>query len=103
MCEDFGGKTSKQEVIWRTGHSREGDIKKDLEEIGGRGAECICLEQGGDRWQAFVDTVMNTVSVRRRDSRNYLRDGQFHKKDFASWNYFSSDAPQISPTVGILA
>jgi hypothetical protein len=49
MLEDFGRKTSRQEIIWRTRHRREGNIKEDLEEIGGGGADCICLEQGGDR------------------------------------------------------
>ena len=43
----------KPKLIW------ENNIKMDLQEGGCGGMEWIELDQGSDRWRAFVNAVMN--------------------------------------------
>jgi hypothetical protein len=45
----------------RPRHRWENMIKVDLREISWEGVECTHLAQDGDRWQAFVNAVMNPL------------------------------------------
>jgi len=43
----------------RTRRRWEDNIKTDLQEVGCGGMDCIELAEGGDRWRALVNAVMN--------------------------------------------
>jgi len=43
----------------RPRHRQEVNIKLDLQEVGCGGLDWIKLAQNGDRWQAFVNAVIN--------------------------------------------
>jgi len=53
------GKPEGKKPLGRPRHRWEDNIKVDLQEVGCGGKDWIELAQGRDRWQAFVNVVMN--------------------------------------------
>jgi hypothetical protein len=55
----YVGKTEEERTIGRTWRRWESNFKKDLHEIERFGMSWIYVAQDKDKWQAFIDTVMN--------------------------------------------
>ena len=53
------GKPERKRPLRRTRHRREGNIKTDLQEVGGDFGDWMELVQDRDRRRALVSTVMN--------------------------------------------
>jgi hypothetical protein len=53
------GKPEGKRPLGRPRRRLEDNIKMDLKEVGCRGMDWIELAQGGDRWRALVNEVMN--------------------------------------------
>jgi ribosome biogenesis protein Nip4 len=58
----LGREPELKRQLRRPGHSGEDNITKDLRERVGEDVEWLHLAQGGDQWQAVVNTVMNLQS-----------------------------------------
>ena len=54
-----GGKPEGKRPLGRPRHGWEGNIKVDLQEVGGICGDLMELAQDRDRWRALVSTVMN--------------------------------------------
>ena len=54
-----GRETLGKEPLGRPRHRWEGNIKMDLQEVGGGCGEWMELAQDRDRWRALVSTVRN--------------------------------------------
>lgn len=52
------GKTEGQRPLGRHGRRWEGNIKVDLEEMGWKGVNWICLAEDRDKWRDAVNTAM---------------------------------------------
>ena len=53
------GKPEGKKSLGRPGRRWEGNIKMDLKKVVWEGMDWIYLVQGRDRWQVFVNAVMN--------------------------------------------
>ena len=53
------GKSEEKRPLGRPRCRWQDNIKMDLQEVGCGGVDWIELAQGRDRWQAFVNAVMN--------------------------------------------
>ena len=53
------GKPDGKRTLGRPRGRWEDNIKKDLQEVGCGSMDWIELAQGGDRWRALVNAVMN--------------------------------------------
>ena len=53
------GKPEGKRPLGRPRHRWEGNIKMDLQEVGGGFGDWMELAQDRDRWRALVNTVMN--------------------------------------------
>jgi hypothetical protein len=45
----------------------------------------------GAKWQAFVNRVMNSISIKGREILDQLSDSQLFKQDYAVWGIYSID------------
>jgi hypothetical protein len=59
MYRGLIGKPEGKRLLGRPRRRWEDGIRKDLREIGWGSVDWIQLAQDGDRWLAFVNTVMN--------------------------------------------
>ena len=57
--QGLGGKSERKRPFGRPRRRWEDNIKIDLQEVGCRGTDWIKLAQDMDRWQAFVNALMN--------------------------------------------
>jgi len=55
----YVGKTEEERSFVRTWRRWENNFKKDLHEIERLGMRWIDVAQDKEKWQAFIDTVMN--------------------------------------------
>jgi hypothetical protein len=53
------GKPEMKRPLGRPRHIREDNVKLDHKEVGCGGVDWIDLAQDKDRWQAFVNAVLN--------------------------------------------
>ena len=53
-----GGETCRKETALKIQHQLEGSSKMDLKELSWEGMDWIYLAEEMDKWQAFMDTVM---------------------------------------------
>jgi hypothetical protein len=53
------GKPEGKTPLGRPRHRWEDDIKMNLQEVGCRGMDWICVAQESDRWRAPVNAAMN--------------------------------------------
>jgi len=53
------GKPDGKRPLGRPRLSREGNIKRDLQEMGRGGMDWTALAQDKERWCEFVNTIMN--------------------------------------------
>ena len=53
------GRPKGKRPFGRPRYSWEDNIEMDLQEVAWRGMDWIDLAQNGERWQAFVNVVMN--------------------------------------------
>jgi hypothetical protein len=59
ICGVLVGKPKGKRLLERPRHKWEDNIKMDLQEVVRGGMDWIELAQVRDRWQAFVNAVMN--------------------------------------------
>ena len=64
VYRDLMGKPGGKRPLRRHRHRWEGNIKMDLQEVGIRGMDWIDLAEDKDRWQALVNAVMNSGSIK---------------------------------------
>ena len=60
------GKPEGKRPLGRPRHRWEGNIRMDLQEVGGGGGEWMELAQNRDKWRALVSMVMNFRVPKRR-------------------------------------
>ena len=48
-----------KEIIWKTRHRWENNVKMDLQEVEWEGMDCIDLAEDWDRWGALVNGGTN--------------------------------------------
>jgi len=60
------GKPEGKRPLGRPRHRWEGNIRMDLQEVGGGGGDWMELAQNRDKWRALVSMVMNFRVPKRR-------------------------------------